>query len=232
MVAADLGQASAPVSAPEGGTYTLVSYMTLPAVVGTCLDYVLFAEGGSVADQYQWTVTDMAIGTILASRTTEDGVFDLTAAATGDAAIKVTGAVVATVSLSQPISTRDATVEADAVAAETGGAGLDFEPVQEMVNDLMSYLTIAVAAIVASAPSTDALAGRDRRPVIAFDCGTDDELLEHNRRFHEHLQELNVEHRYAEFPGGHECGYWLQTLPLVSWAASEIDSMAASVWSA
>ena len=54
----------------------------------------------------------------------------------------------------------------------------------------------------------DAIANRDQRPVIAFDCGVDDRLLEHNRRFHEHLQSLNVDHAYAEFDGGHDWDYW------------------------
>lgn len=73
----------------------------------------------------------------------------------------------------------------------------------------------------------DALAGREAQPVISFDCGTEDHLLDHNRQFHEHLQGLNIEHHYAEYPGGHECGYPPQKLPLVSWAASEIAAMAA-----
>jgi len=55
----------------------------------------------------------------------------------------------------------------------------------------------------------EALARRDGdRPVIAFDCGVDDRLLEHNRRFHEHLQSLDIEHTYAEFEGDHTWDYW------------------------
>ncbi len=53
-----------------------------------------------------------------------------------------------------------------------------------------------------------AVAKRGSHPVISFDCGTGDDLLEHNRRFHEHLQELNIEHHYAEFDGGHDWDYW------------------------
>ncbi len=45
-------------------------------------------------------------------------------------------------------------------------------------------------------------------PVIRFDCGTDDRLIDHNRAFHAHLEELGVEHEYGEFPGGHEWAYW------------------------
>jgi S-formylglutathione hydrolase FrmB len=54
----------------------------------------------------------------------------------------------------------------------------------------------------------DALVERQQRPVISFDCGLDDRLIEHNRKFHEHLQPLNIEHHYAEFEGGHEWDYW------------------------
>ena len=54
----------------------------------------------------------------------------------------------------------------------------------------------------------DALAVRDDIPAIAFDCGTEDRLIDTNRRFHEHLQTLNIAHHYAEFPGGHEWDYW------------------------
>lgn len=52
------------------------------------------------------------------------------------------------------------------------------------------------------------LARREDRPVISFDCGVDDRLLDYNRQFHEHLQSLNIDHSYAEFEGDHEWGYW------------------------
>lgn len=54
----------------------------------------------------------------------------------------------------------------------------------------------------------EALAKRDQRPVIAFDCGVDDRLIEHNRRFHLELDRLGIDHHYAEFPGAHEWDYW------------------------
>jgi S-formylglutathione hydrolase FrmB len=54
----------------------------------------------------------------------------------------------------------------------------------------------------------EAVAARENRPVISFDCGTEDELLEYNRQFHEHLQSLNIDHYYAEFGGGHDWDYW------------------------
>lgn len=46
------------------------------------------------------------------------------------------------------------------------------------------------------------------KPVITFDCGTEDELLEENRRFDQYLTELGVDHTYNEHPGGHEWDYW------------------------
>ncbi len=45
-------------------------------------------------------------------------------------------------------------------------------------------------------------------PAVRFDCGTEDVLLEQNRRFHEHLKKLKRPHIYEEFPGGHDWAYW------------------------
>lgn len=46
------------------------------------------------------------------------------------------------------------------------------------------------------------------RPVISFDCGTEDELLDENRNFNTFLTELGIEHTYNEHPGGHDWDYW------------------------
>lgn len=46
------------------------------------------------------------------------------------------------------------------------------------------------------------------RPVLTFDCGTEDELLEENRRLHAYLNEIGLEHAYSEHPGGHVWDYW------------------------
>lgn len=54
----------------------------------------------------------------------------------------------------------------------------------------------------------DRIAGRDDMPAIAFDCGVDDDLIDSNRHFHEHLQQLNIAHHYAEYPGDHDWDYW------------------------
>lgn len=45
-------------------------------------------------------------------------------------------------------------------------------------------------------------------PALRIDCGTEDFLLQDNRAFHKHLQDLGLEHEYEEFPGAHEWGYW------------------------
>lgn len=67
----------------------------------------------------------------------------------------------------------------------------------------------------------------ERQPVISFDCGVDDYLIEENRAFHAHLEKIGLEHHYAEHPGEHDCSWWPRTLPLVSWTASEIAALAA-----
>lgn len=51
-------------------------------------------------------------------------------------------------------------------------------------------------------------AGKGKRPAIRFDCGTDDFLLAHNRRFHAHLDKSGIPHEYQEHPGNHSWAYW------------------------
>ena len=50
----------------------------------------------------------------------------------------------------------------------------------------------------------------DRRvlPALRIDCGTEDGLLDVNRRFHAHLDVLGIPHEYEEFHGGHSWDYW------------------------
>ena len=47
-----------------------------------------------------------------------------------------------------------------------------------------------------------------KSPVISLDCGVDDELLEHNRELHGSMNDLGLDHHYAEHPGGHTWAYW------------------------
>jgi S-formylglutathione hydrolase FrmB len=43
---------------------------------------------------------------------------------------------------------------------------------------------------------------------IRIDCGDKDFLLQDNRDFHAHLEQLGIAHSYAEFPGDHNWAYW------------------------
>jgi S-formylglutathione hydrolase FrmB len=45
-------------------------------------------------------------------------------------------------------------------------------------------------------------------PKIRIDCGTEDHLIEDNRKVHEALTRLKVRHEYQEFAGGHTWDYW------------------------
>ncbi|HEV2073116.1 MAG TPA: alpha/beta hydrolase family protein [Thermomicrobiales bacterium] len=48
----------------------------------------------------------------------------------------------------------------------------------------------------------------EQKPIISFDCGVDDQLIEENRDFHNHLEKIGLEHHYSEHPGGHTWVYW------------------------
>jgi S-formylglutathione hydrolase FrmB len=45
-------------------------------------------------------------------------------------------------------------------------------------------------------------------PALRLDCGREDGLLEENRAFHRHLEQLDIPHEYAECPGAHTWKYW------------------------
>ena len=45
-------------------------------------------------------------------------------------------------------------------------------------------------------------------PAISFDCGVDDELIEDNRKFDAYLDQIGLDHHYAEHAGGHTWDYW------------------------
>jgi S-formylglutathione hydrolase FrmB len=45
-------------------------------------------------------------------------------------------------------------------------------------------------------------------PQLHIDCGHDDFLIEHNRRFHAHLERRGIAHIYREYPGAHTWDYW------------------------
>ena len=50
-------------------------------------------------------------------------------------------------------------------------------------------------------------------PALAFDCGVDDYLIEHSRRFAATLGKLGLPHEYREHPGAHTWDYWERHLP-------------------
>jgi putative tributyrin esterase len=45
-------------------------------------------------------------------------------------------------------------------------------------------------------------------PTISFDCGVDDQLIEHNRDLHAYMDKVGLAHHYAEHPGAHTWDYW------------------------
>ncbi len=49
-------------------------------------------------------------------------------------------------------------------------------------------------------------------PKLRFDCGTEDLLIDYNRKLHDQLSAAAIGHIYQEFPGGHEWDYWQEHL--------------------
>lgn len=62
-----------------------------------------------------------------------------------------------------------------------------------------------VTALIAEPQRT-----RDLR--IAFDCGSEDELVDQNRALHQQLLDLGLPHGYVELPGAHTWEYWTARL--------------------
>jgi S-formylglutathione hydrolase FrmB len=55
-------------------------------------------------------------------------------------------------------------------------------------------------------------------PMVYVACGTEDGLLEDNRRFHRHLDHLQFKHTYIEEVGGHDWNYWdMQIQRVLDW---------------
>ena len=46
------------------------------------------------------------------------------------------------------------------------------------------------------------------RPALRIDCGVDDFLIEDNREFHRHLDNIGYAHEYEEYSGAHSWEYW------------------------
>ncbi len=49
---------------------------------------------------------------------------------------------------------------------------------------------------------------RDKIAPFRFDCGENDQLIEHNRKLHQQLLDEKISHIYEEFSGKHEWPYW------------------------
>lgn len=51
-----------------------------------------------------------------------------------------------------------------------------------------------------------------RLPPLRFDCGTEDHLIEPNRKLHRDLETAGIPHTFAEFAGAHTWEYWHEHL--------------------
>lgn len=94
---------------------------------------------------------------------------------------------------------------ADRVESVVGMSSItDFDEMQLFVGDLGDYAIEPRRRRVLDS----ILANRDHLPRIRFDCGSDDPLIDGNRRLHTELDAAGVAHEWAEYGGGHEWAYW------------------------
>lgn len=99
-----------------------------------------------------------------------------------------------------------------AACSHSGAVGFTHEPLADRPDinalaqalDPAQYDCFELARKIASSP---------RLPAMRMDCGTDDFLIEPNRAFHAHLDQLGIEHEYAEHPGEHGWAYWDRHVP-------------------
>ena len=54
----------------------------------------------------------------------------------------------------------------------------------------------------------EALAKGAKMPKIYLWCGTEDFLIHNNRRLHQQLVDLGIDHHYYESEGDHSWGWW------------------------
>lgn len=52
------------------------------------------------------------------------------------------------------------------------------------------------------------IANKEKLPDFYFDCGSEDILIEFNRKLHQSLKEKDIKHTYKENPGAHQWDYW------------------------
>jgi S-formylglutathione hydrolase FrmB len=95
------------------------------------------------------------------------------------------------------------------VVSHSGGVAAGHKPLRD---DLMKELRLIYGDnstggkddLWAIAEGSD----RNKLPAIRIDCGVDDFLIEDNRSFHKHLNDLKIPHEYEEFPGEHNWDFW------------------------
>jgi putative tributyrin esterase len=56
------------------------------------------------------------------------------------------------------------------------------------------------------------LKNKNKLPPFRFDCGSEDILIEYNRKLHQALKTNAIPHIYQEFSGGHTWEYWKEHL--------------------
>lgn len=74
----------------------------------------------------------------------------------------------------------------------------------DTISNRQNYINWSVINVIEKYPK-DSLA-------IIFDCGTEDRLIEVNRKTHEKMLKLNIPHDYTERPGKHDWAYWNEAL--------------------
>ena len=70
------------------------------------------------------------------------------------------------------------------------------------------YAKLSAAVVQQESVLDCLLANKDKLPHFQFDCGTEDILIEFNRKLHQSLMEHQIKHRYLEHSGGHSWDYW------------------------
>jgi hypothetical protein len=159
LTAADLGEATAEQLGPHGERFVLISYLTSPLVVRTKLDYVLFAlppEGSNedlwleyvAVNSYRWTVLSKSDPSFIEQGVTEYGCWSWTAQVPGTYTTRVeardeSGKVLATLSLTQTVTPRDARLD-EFLRPQTSRSKCD--AIRELINDLSGYINQGAAA--------------------------------------------------------------------------------------
>jgi len=59
------------------------------------------------------------------------------------------------------------------------------------------------------------LSAKARKPRVLLTCGTDDFLLDANRKFDRHMAALSFGYTYKEWPGTHDWDFWEDSLPVM-----------------